>query len=99
MFVCFGSGLSEFTPAEVKAKLGKVKKLSDLKARIQELNKDKKFRNTGEGLRTPTKVSHNDIESTRRQLFSPPKLSKEEVTIVDLLQFEILLGQLRAVFF
>ena len=73
--------LEKFTPAEVKAKLGKVKKLSDLKARIQELNKDKKFRNTGEGLRTPTKVSHNDIESTRRQLFSPPKLSKEEVTI------------------
>ena len=73
--------LEKFTPAEVKAKLGKVKKLSDLKARIQELNKDKKFRNTGDGLRTPTKVSNNEIESTRRQLFSPPKLSKGEVTI------------------
>ena len=60
--------IEKYTPAEIKAKLGQVKKLSDLKARIQELNKDKNFANTGEN-------------KHRRQLFSPPKLSKEEVTL------------------
>ena len=60
--------LEKCTPAEVKAKIGQVKKLSDLKARIQALNKDKNFSNTGEN-------------KHRRQLFSPSKLSKEDVTL------------------
>ena len=60
--------LEKCTPAEIKTKIGTVRKLSDLKARIQELNKDKLFANTGEN-------------KHRRQLFSPPKLSKEAVTL------------------
>lgn len=60
--------LEKCTPAEVKAKIGQVKKLSDLKARLQALNTDKNFATTGEN-------------KHRRQLFSPPQLSKEDVTL------------------
>jgi len=70
------SQLEKCTPDQVKAKIGQVKKLSELKARIQELNKDKNFINTGEN-------------KHRRQLFSPPKLSKDVVTLeVDAVKYK-----------
>ena len=58
--------LDQLTPQQIKARIGQVRKLSDLKARIQDLNKNKNFANTGQN-------------KHRRALFSPPKLSKDSV--------------------